>query len=446
MKLTVFFPIAAVLALTACVPNQAYKVKTPTAEYTYPGGGDYFKQASASLAYIEFLQDGKLASDSERTAAYQMIDKSAALDTDQGAIVFVFVHGWKNNASEESGNVWGFRRALDFFASTTSRPVLGIYIGWPGVGWPGQNTGFVENVSFYNRETVASQVGAAGPLRETLVGILQHAKGNDYSGKSSVVLMGHSFGGLVLETAVTPILQERLDKLSKGERVTSPADLIVLINEAAPAQLARPLLLYLHDNKIKYQDQNGEDFPLVLSMTSSGDIDTKFAFPGGQWLSPHPKGLNKIKPPDAFGIDSDLTYYLLTTANTVALQNREFLRRPASSIGTVPPAAYMTATVSGKFIYDFVPISEPSPRNDTPYWVSQLPQVFVPDHGNVFGYEFMCLMNDFLFAPQMTGGKSPSPGACQNEIVHPPLAAKSQRGPEALVGQPRRQIMLEKAR
>ncbi len=400
MKAALLALPALFLVLAGCVPNKAFQAKTPTVDYRYPDD-DYYQPASAGLAFIEFLQNGALADDKERDAAFQKIEEYNRLNPSKGAIVFVFVHGWKNNASEQSGNVSGFRRALDFMARRTVRPVLGIYIGWPGVGWPGQNTGFAENVSFSNRESVAYAVGAK-PLRETLVGILRHAKGPEFDGNSSVILMGHSFGGLVLESAITPVLKSRLDQIGTRGKIRSPADLILLINEAASAELARPLLYYLHDQHVKYRDDHGRDVPLLVSITSKGDTVTKFAFPAGQWISPsRPKDLKKIDPPDAFGIDNERTYYLLTTANTVALQNHEFKRRPSNGLSDPPQAAYLTSRVSRKLVFDFVPIADPKPRNDTPYWVAQLPQVFVPDHGTVFGYEFIGLINEFVIKSQV---------------------------------------------
>ena len=222
--------------------------------------------------------------------------------------------------------------------------------------------------------------------------------------------MGHSFGGVVLENAVTPILKSRVEAVVAGKPAPPPADLVVLINEAGSAQLARPFLYYLKQNHVRYRADHQQDSPLLLSLTSAGDVATKFAFPGGQWISPHrPKNLRKIDPPDAFGIDDDKTYYLLTTANTIALQNHVFQPRPADTLNDAPPDAYTSVTVGKKAIYDFVPLRDPDPRNNTPYWVAQLPQVFVPDHGEVFGYEFMNLVNQFLVRAQLNKVDAPHP-------------------------------------
>ena len=44
----------------------------------------------------------------------------------------------------------------------------------------------------------------------------ERKKGPDYQGNSSCILIGHSFGGLVMETAVTPLLRNQLAKLEAG--------------------------------------------------------------------------------------------------------------------------------------------------------------------------------------------------------------------------------------
>jgi hypothetical protein len=438
-------PLALTLALAACVPNTAYRLNKSTYRYHFPDDGHYFLNASAGLAFVEFNDKGQLFAPAQVASALDMIDSFISLDKKlngaraRGIVVVVFVHGWKNNASEQSGNVWGFRKALDELSCISrTRPVVGIYIGWPGVGWPGQNSGDLQDVSFSNREQVAYRVGTE-PLRDTLVQIMQRTKGPDYKQPSKCILIGHSFGGLVLEHAITPVVQQVLAGAKEREPVSPPADLILFLNEAGPAQLAQPFLYYLQNQGVTYTDQNGIEYPLVLSMTSAGDAATKFAFPGGQFLSPNrPKGLGPFPKPDVFGIGSETTYYLLTTANTVALQNRQFVQRP-KSVEASPKETYATVQISPTLTYDFVPKTS---LNKTPYWVSQLPQVFVPDHGSVFGYQFLRLLSQLACSSQMVCDLSKQNpnlgGGCVGNAPFTPLVS-----PHEAPGQPA-QIMLQK--
>jgi hypothetical protein len=182
---------------------------------------------------------------------------------------------------------------------------------------------------------------------------------------------------------------------------------MLLINEASPAQLALPFLTFLKDNRVTYKDSQGRDYPLLASLTSVGDIATKFAFPGGQWISPHRPPLKKI-PRDEFGIDDENIYYLLTTANTVALQNWTFVQRQSEELESTPQGAFVTLDISPKNLFDFVSMT-PASSNDTPYWVGQLPQIFAPDHGSVFGYQFMRLLNEFVSDTHHAGRSAPAP-------------------------------------
>ena len=60
--------------------------------------------------------------------------RRANTDAHADPLVLTFVHGWKNNAAPDNGNVAGFEVALqDIYARLQrNRPVIGIYIGWRG--------------------------------------------------------------------------------------------------------------------------------------------------------------------------------------------------------------------------------------------------------------------------------------------------------------------------
>jgi pimeloyl-ACP methyl ester carboxylesterase len=422
------FVLSALVALVACVPNRSFRANESVFRYRYPDDGHFFRAGRAALAYIEFDDKGNLfPQQHEVERALKLIDDFQKYDREanggeaKGVVVFVFVHGWKNNASEESGNVWGFRKTLDEFAVRAgSRHLVGVYIGWPGVGWPGGDPDFTENVSFWNRKKVAKKVGGTA-LTGTLEQIMQKTKGTDYSGKSSCILVGHSFGGLALEGAVTPILRKSLDAMTAGDTIKPPADLIVLLNEAAPALIAKPFLCYLAKNNVSYVSDNEKPHPLLLSMTSVGDVVTKFVFPVAQLLSFHQPNFPSPGPPDRLGIPSEKTYYTLTTANMIALQNYQFIERKK---GAEPPPKTYISPKAGHLTFDLAPKES---KNATPYWVMQLPQVFVPDHGAVFGVHMIDLLEDLLWVRNILSQPSSEsmPVAKAREQVSNPAAPGS---------------------
>ena len=424
-------------ALTGCIRPQNYHPSVSTFTYQFCNDG-YFYGGRAHEAYIEFDARGMQFDPKQAERAVDLITalRHPAGRSEQPVSVFVFVHGWKNNASEDFGNVWGFRRMLDHIANSIhtqgtedrTTPVVGIYIGWPGAA-----TRSGTFLSFWSREAVANAVGA-GDLSDVLKRVLVATKDANYQSKSDAVLIGHSFGGLVMERAVIRILEEQLAQLPSGAALRPAADFILLLNEAGPASQAQRFLLHLLQNHIEFSEGD-RPFPLVASMTSVGDPATKIAFPGSQFVSPNRPATQNFPALDEFGQKTSLPYNLLTAANMVALQSHQFQQVRAAA--ECPPRdvfvpLYLSGHqyVNGKNTYEMYCIErktsqppQPPIDNTTPYWIMQLPQVFVPDHGSVFRDPVIDLINAFL----AYGGRVTLPAAQGAETprataLPPPLA------------------------
>lgn len=373
----------------SCVAPKDYHPQVSVFQYQFPMDEDcYFAGSRAYEAFIELDEEGKLYKESDGTPrqvvrAINLIHDLKATAKAQSVIVVVFVHGWKNNASDASGNMWGFRRILDeiaYQAPEPKPPVIGIYVGWPGA-----SARVGKFFTFWNRQGVADTIGT-GEIDGVLERILKETKGERFDGPSYAVLVGHSFGGLIMEKAAIRILKKYIDSVQETE-FSPPADLMVLLNEAGPATQARDFLLFLMEKKISYE-LNGQPRPLLLSMTSTGDLATKLAFPGGQAISSKkPKKWGKYPQPDPFGFESNQPYYYLTAGNFVALQSHEILE------STSPSALIRVPDVGGR---DYFVVPKTSAPNTTPYWIMQIPQVFVPDHGSIFRTEVISLLRAFL--------------------------------------------------
>ena len=453
---TFFFPIISLLALApvmGCIRAQYYRTNEHPTQYSFSPvderyGRGYFRAGSAYEAYVEFDARGSLYHN-ENGATPQLADAldlirrcrfrpdglanscaaagTSLAHTPKPIALYIFVHGWKNNASDDSGNTWGFRRFLSYASYHHPEiPVVGIYMGWPGAVLKDDLF-----LSFWNREPIADIVGNSNDFRLSLKRLLHEAKGRfdpndqaredlftkaaEYGGTdhSVVVVIGHSFGGIVLEHAATALLQERFDAVSTESQSTErtiidpPADLFVLINEAGAASIAKPFLDRLKSSGLTYNcitnNKSGE-CPLILSMTSEGDLATKFAYPGGEVFSwnrpPTPK-----HPVDQWGQDTDTPYELITAANFVALQSHSIdklsnaQRDTSECIVTVRlPAKNNYCMHSLRIASD--PESLKNHPNDTPYWLMQLPQVFVPDHGTVFQDTFLRLLDQVAHPEQ----------------------------------------------
>lgn len=277
------------------------------------------------LAFIEVDDMGELFDKGELDTALRVIRRSNDLARSNPAggdpIVITFIHGWKNNASEKNGNVAGFEAALQEIYSRigSTHRVIGVYIGWRG--------DLIRNflpaarqLSYYNREATAIRIPGA-TLSSALTQIVARTHENEHA---LAILIGHSFGGLLLERSISEatasqIAQETifaqeaqeapknsLDAEAKSQAVklvsNSRADLVIFINPAGAATEAKQMLDFLTYNGYRYQpevqnpmlkdsqagpsEDKKDDRPLFVSLSSTSDLATKVALPAGHAI-PH---------------------------------------------------------------------------------------------------------------------------------------------------------------
>ena len=204
--------------------------------------------------------------------------------------------------------------------------MVGIYIGWRGavVSAP-----ILKEFTFFDRHGKSQNL--PGPhLSEALIKVMAAAKGRDYSDTSAVsVLVGHSFGGAVLETALSETLaQTVLLARQTGTPIKWPADLIVFINEAQEAtrsyQLIESLMANVSDREPCPSPTGVATLqaPAIVSVSSTGDTATRVAFPGSQVLARpfnslrhYPEGGNAV------GIKSQTSMFFKTTAHMREFQS-----------------------------------------------------------------------------------------------------------------------------
>jgi hypothetical protein len=202
------------------------------------------KDGRYKLAFIEFGDQGSMLDPSQLGAALKVIGKA------ERPLLFVYIHGWQNNAV--SGDVCRFEHFIDTmsrFPEMTARKinVIGVYIGWRGrdLTVPGLNL-----LTFWSRKSagqiVASQNGCLAAISE--LALAARAPDKKYH---HCVLLGHSFGGLVLGNTISHSI---LDAGSSGVRNSSPWDMAVAFNSADSSIGSRQLIaelnyLYKYDEK-----------------------------------------------------------------------------------------------------------------------------------------------------------------------------------------------------
>lgn len=268
------------------------------------------------LAFIEVDDMGELFDKVELDTALSLIRQTNSLAKSEAGeadpIVITFVHGWKNNASLTNDNVAGFSAALQevYRRSGKTHHVIGIYIGWRG-DLVRSYLPVSRQFSYFNREATAVRVPGA-TLSSALTQIAARTHENS---RALAIFIGHSFGGLLLERALSEATasqiaeatissQEAATKAQSGVEanretlaaelaVNSRADLVIFINPAGAATEAKQMLDFLTYNKYRYQPTGGQDAenasadidrPLFVSLTSTADMATKLAMPIGHGL------------------------------------------------------------------------------------------------------------------------------------------------------------------
>ena len=282
-----------------------------------------------SLNFVEVRGDGKYFDDNQITKAVTQI-KDARRGGKQKPFVFIYIHGWHNNAGEVTnghdanclnlkGDVAKFREcglaqvAKEYPTVSGAPPaVVGVYLGWQGTDFtPLTLVGYIVP-SYTLRRYAATHVGMTGMCRaiDTMLDTVREHR-DDYF----VALMGHSFGARVLENAVERVdpdrnceglfkdHRERLKKLSLAEssapleknvlsqpvaeelRAASteeaPANMVFYVNAAASNTVTRRTIDDWNlicdekrDNNVTKQNPVCRYDPLYLAATSRTDIDT----------------------------------------------------------------------------------------------------------------------------------------------------------------------------
>jgi hypothetical protein len=295
----------AALSLAACAPFQMYRddltlctSAKPAEECTRHAIQEYADPASQDAAYtlgfVEFDDQGELWNREQMWAVLNLANERAA---SEDLLIMVFAHGWKHSAAPGDSNITTFRKALSGqsrlesgLARKTGHPprqVLGVYLGWRGASITAP---VAEQLTFWDRKNTAHKVGS-GDVAEVL-GRLEEIKrvkdsqaGGKDKGNTRLVVIGHSFGGAVVYTALSKILTDRFVRTVGPKGAVTDAegfgDLVVLLNPAFEAQRASGVSDMANERRRYFDSQ----LPVMAILTSTGDQATKTAFPIGRWFS-----------------------------------------------------------------------------------------------------------------------------------------------------------------
>ena len=449
---------AASLLLPGCVSNRAYRDRDsrpwphrPQQPFVSGVQLDQYEPFAAAqpehhfdLSYIEFDEKGDYWDRRQLGWTVQAIKRATRA---KNTVLVVYVHGWQNDASDLRGHDVGkFRCLLRNLAEADGgqHRFFGVYVGWRGKSIPGGDGIFREGslpdllakafyfvpheLSFYNRKDTATRV-AGLPVTEAIFQSVAAARqGARASGhQARTILVGHSFGALVLEKAMAQALAAKVisEDGSNGNTFSAPADFVVLLNSAGESIYAKEMTDMLRRRQTKPGggvDEISARHPLIVSITSTADWATGMIFPIGTRLSNATGTFRQYDWDDKYGTGSQHVSQREYFTRTPGHNDRLISHAAVVTEGTAKLPAYQyTDTCSTAMLDAFrrnlsEPLTGPNgevrfvtvpakgeqtvwklePRMDdkfqTPYWIISVPKEIMRDHGDIFNENALALM------------------------------------------------------
>ena len=322
-----FVTLALTFLFASCAaygPFRANTASNPLNSVRGPADGRY------KLAFIEFNDQGSELDSSQRAAALDVIHKAPR------PFLFLYIHGWQNNAN--SGDVCRFEHFLDelsHYPEATGQKIniIGVYIGWRGIDLTLPVAKFL---TFWSRKSTGYNIASGNGCLAAISELALAARAPDKK-FHRCMLLGHSFGGLLLENTISHSI---LDASSNGVRNTSPWDMAVAFNSADSSIGTRQLVgeldyLYKYDPvRHAYVLRNPgpekgsalpENRPFLVILQSENDQATGQIFPVGTGalnivdLRAH---WDKVAVPGSNGLKvSESKFYTQTPGNNRYLVN-----------------------------------------------------------------------------------------------------------------------------
>jgi len=333
------------------------------------------------IAFVEFGEQGSYQDPTQLQNALALVR-----DTPQ-PLVITYVHGWQNNV--ESGDVQSFESLL---ARLNRAPairnvgfhVVGVYLGWRGKLTP---VPVLKEISFWNRKATAERLASNYDCYDAIASISEEARrkgrGNQYT-----VLLGHSFGGLIVERSVAHAINAEIHGHADADR-SMPADLVIAVNPAADSVLARQMIAALYSRKTEGTR------PLFVSMTSTGDWATGSVFSIGTGLASVSKGFNQVEVPGPENTQvSERKFYTSTPGHNEMLINHITVdkHQTINSPNGLPALeenlqhnhvgnGFTLDRAKGKLdVWQIKRVGDV----DVPYWDVQVDPSIIKDHGDIW--------------------------------------------------------------
>jgi hypothetical protein len=339
------------------------------------------------LAFIEFGEQGSYQDRTQLQNAVDLIKKTPR------PLVITYVHGWHNNAG--SDDVRKFSEwLLDLGRTQRVRDSglhpIGVYLGWRGEI---TDVPIIRQFSFYSRKAAAERLASNFDCYDAIAAISQAARESHKADGQYTVLIGHSFGGLVVERAVAHAINAEIHGHAPAER-SLPADLILVVNPASDSILTRQMITALASR------QTGNARPFLVSLTSTADAATGTAFPISTSLAATTKVFNDVTLPGAEIRQNERSFYTTTPGHNPYLVNHRTAKlAPVAKSGMSALAANLSHEITGE---DFATDGPNDTLDmwrfarkgnvDVPYWNVEVDPAIIKDHGDIWNPKAQAMM------------------------------------------------------
>jgi pimeloyl-ACP methyl ester carboxylesterase len=325
------------LALTGCIRDQIFQpIRVSKADVAFappPTVAVGVKRTvPGNVATVEFNNQGNLADSCSPSGKYKcqleyakdfIAEARRQAGKDQ-LVVLTFIHGNRNDASDiYSDNFQHFQPLIDclnvgqagYHATSYSKPVdctgidtpkhvryVGIYIGWRGrTNKPGIDL----------RQYSAMKLGKKPDIVNVLYALRNAAKDSPTRNPARFVVVGHSFGALILEQAEIQIFYKAYDpkdpnhvtNIGSCTTTAGPAqgykpftDLVVTLNASVNAVPAKHLIEFMESQSKQFchSDKLAPDLdrPLLIAIHADSDRFTGKTGSYLRYIYPSPGGFH----------------------------------------------------------------------------------------------------------------------------------------------------------
>jgi hypothetical protein len=341
------------------------------------------------IAFIEFGEQGSYQDPTQLKNALDLIQNT------EKPLVITYVHGWQNNVeSGDVGNFEGLLTRLDRAPAIRNAGfnAVGVYLGWRGKLTP---LPVLKEISFWNRKATAERIASNYDCYDAIASISEAAR-KYHGARQYTVLLGHSFGGLIVERSVAHAINAEIHGRADADR-SMPADLMIVVNPASDSILARQMIAALYSRKTEGTR------PLFVSMTSTGDWATGTFFPIGTGLASISKGFNEVGAPGPVNTpESERKFYTSTPGHNEMLINHVTLNlqktinspqgQPALETNlehNLSADVFTLDGVNGKLdLWQIKRIGDV----DVPYWDVKVDPSIIKDHGDLWNEKAKAMM------------------------------------------------------